>query len=285
MQAYNVKVIQYLYGTQVRVYSDLVNKRACYEDDFCVADFDKVNNYKSENLDNENNNRCDADLDIDNDNVDDDINDDNGVKSARSLASSKNRTINCIYDIARSNDWDYFLTLTFDPKKIDSFDYELVSKKLSQWIDNFKRKNAPDLKYILVPELHKSGRYHFHGLLKDIGNMKLINSGHKDSSGNVIYNLGNYKLGFSTVTKINDVRRCSSYISKYITKDLCFNTFGKKRYWASRNLDEPVVTNLVLSPQEIEDMILTFNREIVFQKTIECTGYYNLKVSYYELEN
>ena len=72
----------------------------------------------------------------------------------RCAVSSKSRTINQIYEIARANIWDYFLTLTFDRRKFDSSDYDLLCDKVSNWLHNLKKRYAPDLKYLIVPELH-----------------------------------------------------------------------------------------------------------------------------------
>lgn len=280
---YNVKVIDYLHGTQVRVYSHPMGVKA---DDY-VDDY--FNPFKEEKINEEkilNKELSDIGFKEESEKaklVDDFTDSTKGVRDKeRSLLSSKNRTINSIYDIARSNEWEYFLTLTFDPDKVDSFNYDEVTKKLSTWIDNFKRRYAPDLKYILVPELHKGGRYHFHGLLANIGNCSLIDSGHTDKSDNRIYNLGQYRLGFSTVTKINDVNRASSYIGKYITKELCATTFGKKRYWTSKNLDKPTVTDLCLGIEEIDDMLLSFNDRITYEKKVENYDF-GFTTTYYEL--
>ena len=155
----------------------------------------------------------------------------------RSLAVSRNRTINKIYDIARSNYWEWFLTFTFNPDKVDSFDYALCTKKLSQWLKNTK-KQCPDMMYLVVPEQHKSGRWHFHGLFANVENMTFIDSGIVQK-GKRVYNLGNYKLGFTTATRIEDLHRTVTYILKYISKELCMHTKGKKRYWASRNVKLP----------------------------------------------
>lgn len=295
MSCYNVKVIHYRYGTQVRIYSDLIGNN---KNDFALNN----NPLKEDRNDNNDDDelwqlydngflKCSPDsityIDgniADKDNNDNKLNFDNGVKDKeRSLYSSKNRTINSIYDIARSNEWEYFLTLTFNPDKVDSFNYEEVTKKLSKWLNNFKSRYAPELKYIIVPELHKSGRFHFHGLISNIGSASFVDSGKKDKSGNVIYNLGNYNLGFSTVTIINDVRRVSSYIGKYITKDLCATTFNKKRYWCSKNLDKPEILEYVMEPSEIEDMILSVNERITFMKQVECVQY-DLCTTYLEIE-
>lgn len=157
------------------------------------------------------------------------------------LKRSMRRSKNMIYDIARSNRWEYFFTLTFNPEKVDSFNYAECTKKLSQWLKNMKKRGNEELKYLIVPELHKSGRWHFHGLFAGCDNMDLTDSGYRDKKGRIIYNVGRYKLGYSTVTAVDDMHKACSYLAKYVTKDLCSGTKGKKRYWASSNCDKPVV--------------------------------------------
>lgn len=173
-----------------------------------------------------------------------------------SYSSSMSRTVNQIYEIARANTWEYFLTITFDRKKVDSSNYDLLCRKVSDWISHLKSRYAPDLKYLLVPELHKDGiHYHFHGLLSNIGDMKLTESTVK-IRGQQIYNLENWKFGFSTVSKIKDSGRASSYLVKYITKELCAVSTGKKRYWCSRNLDRPTIKVYNLPYEEIERILM-----------------------------
>ena len=43
-----------------------------------------------------------------------------------------NRAKNKIYRIARSNNWDWFITLTFDRTKTDASDYDTVINKLQK---------------------------------------------------------------------------------------------------------------------------------------------------------
>ena len=58
-----------------------------------------------------------------------------------SLQTSLNRTKNTIYELSKSNDWEYFITFTFDPKKYDSTDYEqkilsfpfIQRKRIAEW--------------------------------------------------------------------------------------------------------------------------------------------------------
>ncbi|MGB8455545.1 MAG: hypothetical protein WCD89_24900 [Anaerocolumna sp.] len=153
---------------------------------------------------------------------------------------SSRRSKNMIYDIARSNTWEWFITLTFNPDKVNSFDYAECTEKLTNWLDRVRRVCGEEFKYLIIPELHKSGRFHFHGLLSGAGGLKFVDSGLL-SGKDIIYNIGSYKLGFTTATRVKDTTRVSMYIAKYVTKELTACTKGKKRYWASRNCDKPIV--------------------------------------------
>ena len=160
-------------------------------------------------------------------------------KQNRSLIISQKRTINKVYDISRCNSWEWFITLTFNQKKLDRYNYDIVSKKLKSWLDRVRR-TSKDLKYIIVPELHKDGAYHFHGLFSNC-EFEFVDSGIKDRNGNKVYNIPSYKLGFTTATKVKNTNAANKYIAKYLNKDLFKATSGKKRYWASRNVNLPVV--------------------------------------------
>ena len=175
------------------------------------------------------------------------------AKREEYLRSSCARTINSIYDIARSNPWEWFFTFTFDPEKVNRYDYGECTKKFSVWLNNM-RKVCPDMKYICVPEQHKDGAFHFHGLFTGVDALEYRFSGKLDKKGRCIYNIGNYNWGFTTATRIEDFHRASSYLCKYITKDLCAVTSGKKRYWASRNVMRPAVEEFLVEEPVIEMM-------------------------------
>ena len=183
----------------------------------------------------------------------------------RSASVSRTRSINKIYDLSRNNNWDWFFTLTFNPDKVDSFDYSFCTKKLSDWLSNMKRK-CPEMKYLVVPEQHKSGRWHFHGLFANCDGLNFVDSGLVDKSGRIIYNVDNYRLGWSTATKVTDSDKASSYMCKYITKNLCDVTKGKKRYWASRNLDEPMTYEFISKSRKVLDFCMS--QEDVYAKTV-----------------
>lgn len=173
-----------------------------------------------------------------------------GPVAQDSLSKSCSRTIKSIYDIARSNKWEWFFTFTFNPKVVNRYDYVACSKKFSKWLNNM-RKVCPDMIYVVVPEQHKDGAFHFHGLFSDVMNLDFVYSGKYDKKGRPIYNCGNYHFGWTTATRITDFRRASSYLCKYITKDLCSVTSGRKRYWSSRNAGRPEVLEYLVEDSEL----------------------------------
>lgn len=156
-----------------------------------------------------------------------------------SIKRSMRRTKQAIYDIAQSNDWEYFFTLTFNPEKVDSFDYDVVTKKLSDWLKRM-RKQSEKMKYVVVPEQHESGRWHFHGLFMNCSELGFVDSGKRTDKGQTIYNVGKYKFGFSTAIELDFNKAICTYLTKYITKDVCENSKNRKRYWASRNCNKPI---------------------------------------------
>lgn len=182
---------------------------------------------------------------------------------------SMNRTVQKIYEIARSNRWEYFITLTFDPQKHNSKNYDYITGIMHDWLKDLKKNYAPDLIYLIVPELHLDGqKYHFHGLFANCGNIPFVDSGHY-INGELIYNIGAYKFGWSDATKVKDTFRVSSYITKYITKDLCSVTMGKKRYWCSKNCNRPVIQSYHMTQEEIDQIFEDCQNNIVFAKTAQ----------------
>lgn len=197
----------------------------------------------------------------------------------RSIQSSMGRTVNAIYHIARSNTWDWFITLTFNPEIVDSFDYQACVKKLSVWLNN-SRKLCPGIGYIIVPELHKSGRFHFHGLFRDCNALGFVPAGKRTHKGDPIYNVGKYKFGWTTATAIADQQRVTKYIAKYINKDLCQVAFGKKRYWASRNLQSAETVEVILDPDKLKRLKSQLINKSTFVKQVDCA---EVRTMYFEL--
>lgn len=200
--------------------------------------------------------------------------------SERSLENSLKRTKTKIYELAQANEWKWFLTLTFNPDLIDNSDYDLLSSKLNDFFSNLRKRVCPDLKYLLVPELHKDGiKYHFHGLFADCGGLIFQDSGHY-IDGVRQYNLLQWKYGFSWCSIVKDSSRVASYITKYITKDLVCTLANKKRYWCSRNLNKPIEHFLSCSNEE-KDILIDSIGELSHVSSFDCPVTDNVLNVYY----
>lgn len=198
---------------------------------------------------------------------------------------SASRTKQMIYQYARCGFWEWFITLTFS-NNVDRYNYDECNKLVRQWLNNQRKRYAPDLKYLIVPEKHKDGAWHFHGLLANTGNMTFKDSGHK-VKGDTIYNMTAYRYGFTTATKVKDIHKVSNYIGKYITKSLCDQTKGKNRYFVSKNMPLPNVTYYFVPPdtEDYEKFIGHYcevnNRKVTHVTTTQAT-YTN--TTYFELQ-
>lgn len=172
-----------------------------------------------------------------------------------SINVSQNRTKQNVYQITRANCWEWYVTLTLDPEKIDRTDYDLCIRTVRKWFNNIKTRKCPDLKYIIIPELHKDGKsYHFHGLLANTEGLVFTDSGIVQK-GRKVYNLANYTLGFTNCTRVDDTRKVSSYITKYITKQLESSIKGKRRYLASNNCKKAEIKEYNVTPEEKEELL------------------------------
>lgn len=163
-----------------------------------------------------------------------------GSSVERKESDNMKRAIQMVHNIAKSNVFDWFVTFTFNPDVVDSFDYDSCVVAIRAWMNSARQRG---LRWLVVPEQHKSGRYHFHALVT--GELKAINAVNAHTglpmltkSGLPIYNVGDYSWGFTQATRVRDKKAVSSYIAKYLAKGISVPK-GRKRYWASYGLERP----------------------------------------------
>jgi len=121
-----------------------------------------------------------------------------------------------IFDIARQNDFDLFITFTLDKLLVDRYSPKDACRVLRNFLSNKVKRN--NLIYLIIPEYHKDKAIHFHGFIKG-KNIDLIDSGLKTENNQTIYNMSQWNYGFSTAVKMDYNRiKCSNYITKYVTK-------------------------------------------------------------------
>ena len=131
---------------------------------------------------------------------------------------SKRRSRAAVWDIINCNaDLDAFVTLTLSPRSVDRYDYRQIVALLRGWLSNRVQRQA--LKYVLVPEHHKDGAVHFHGLMNS-GALALTPTGlYNDEWNRPVYRLGDYPHGRTQAVLIGDDReRSARYCCKYISK-------------------------------------------------------------------
>ena len=137
--------------------------------------------------------------------------------------------------LALANQFEYFVTLTLDPARIDRYDPAAVTKALGRWADNMVRRHG--LRYILVPEQHKDGAFHFHGFMAGRG-LEARDSG-VEWDGRPVYNLPQWSYGFTTAQRLyGDYHAAVGYCCKYIGKQSGQRPLGRW-YYSGGALQEP----------------------------------------------
>ena len=179
-----------------------------------------------------------------------------------------------ILDIALNNDFEWFMTFTFDVKKIDRYNYQLCLDQLNNAIKNYNAKYNIKLKYIMVPELHElkegetSPAIHFHMLASGFVDEQFIEKD-KKTRQNVYRSLYFFeKFGRNQLLKIYDYNKfVAYYISKYVTKDE--DRVLKKRYYQSQGLKRSSVLfrgdtqSIVDMPEWFNDLVSNYENGLV----------------------
>lgn len=264
MESYNVRIYYYETGTQYRIYSRPVLKLSDAEKELRAQN--NISRIRHKRL----LKSCDEHVEYipftDKYEIVGSID-----KAERALQVSLNRSKQNAIGILRANKWDLFITFTFNPRLVDSKNYEQVCLKAGVFLHHLKERHCPDMKYFLVPELHKDGeKYHLHGVLGNSEGLQLRVSG-KVKNGRIVYNMPAWKYGWSTVTEVGHSGRVSNYISKYITKDTEGLLHGKRRYWCSHN---------TILPKEVCDELYIADYMSVINHLSENDAIKHVKKSY-----
>lgn len=155
------------------------------------------------------------------------------------------RAKNTVLELGLCNEWDYFVTFTIDKNKYNRYDLDLFKKDLTQWFRH--RRNIYDKtewKYLLIPELHKDGAWHMHGLIKGVPDYDLYLFEKGKHPINLVKKNYKYhqgildKFGFNSFGEIKDKTASSFYLTKYFAKALGGGLeLGKHLYFASLGLN------------------------------------------------
>ncbi len=203
------------------------------------------------------------------------------------------RALDCFLSYGQNNDWQYFLTITFDPRKVDSTSQKSVKyawQKFRQKLQYY----YPDIMILTVIEYHEdSNKLHFHGA---IGNVKLgrvlaraVNMEqyrkNKDGSikmrngkpvpnkyymkrletsiGDPVYNFlpELYDLGFCSVIPLTPRNNLTTfdkvifYLAKYMNKDKSAVPYCGKSYFHTHNLKKGTKKTIHLTDEQFEKLL------------------------------
>lgn len=146
------------------------------------------------------------------------------------LDSSISRARSKIYEYLTNNEFTYFVTLTIN-NNYNRFDYSSIRRKISSIIRTMRKKGYSNLNYILIPEKHKNGAYHFHGFFSSgFGEDFYIND-----NGFLSWLSYDY-IGYSSISKIKNYEASCKYVLKYVNKDMCKAFKGDYLYFHSQGL-------------------------------------------------
>lgn len=196
------------------------------------------------------------------------------------LIQSLSRARRIVLELALCNDWAYFCTFTLDPEKYKRDDLPNFQKDFSQWIRDQRKKYKKlgfdfPINYVFVPEEHKDGAWHMHGLLSDLTPFiipfyceymqgKFVPS---DLIEGGYFNWPDYqkKFGYCSLGKIRNKVATSFYISKYISKqiDNCKLPPNAHAFYASKGLNRATLHGEVYYHSDYLDQFLTHDYDFV----------------------
>ncbi len=232
---------------------------------------------------------------------------------------SLNRTKEKFDNLAKTNadKFNYFLTLTFahiknkekhlalnanktnDDHSLefsyldDTKNFDDTNKALNRFLDfmkkRFKKVNK-EFYYLGVPEFQSNGSIHYHFLINDILDGDVVNVpswlDYDFNKNERSYGLMTkyWYYGKSDIQEINDKKRVTSYIAKYLMKNLeemdkkgFYEKLNKRRYYYSRNLTKPTIEydyeNKYLEESDYTDLFVSYKTNGFNNSKIETTIY------------
>ncbi len=135
---------------------------------------------------------------------------------------------------ANMNDWETFITLTFEENITD---VKQASKRFKYFVDKIRRVKK-DFKYLCITEFQKRGATHYHLLTNISINDETLIYAQEDNKS--FLHIKYWIDGFTSVQELkNDPKKVIGYIAKYMTKNIDQRLFSHHRYFCSQNLKKP----------------------------------------------
>lgn len=160
-----------------------------------------------------------------------------------------------------------FLTLTFADQ---THDLDISNYRFKTFVQRLKYYFSQPVKYLNVPERHKSGAWHNHSV---IFNMPYIPS-------KKISEIWGH--GFIKIKKVDNAPHMADYVSKYLTKGRNESMMGRKSYFPSKSLSRPIeiidelevleARMFLQSEKPVWSGVVENDYRTIFQKIYNLTG-------------
>lgn len=170
----------------------------------------------------------------------------------RKMDQAISRAKRVVLEKALCNDWEWFCAFTLDPQKYDRYNLDKFYKDFTQWIRDQRKATGHQIRYILVPELHKDGAWHMHGLMYDVPGLVSFRSMRAAGAfvpnklvWNDYFNWPEFldKFGFCSLGRLRSAEGSGFYVTKYISKDLQVSgvEVGRHLYYCSQRLSRALL--------------------------------------------
>ena len=188
--------------------------------------------------------------------------------------ASRRAKISAFDAIMCNQDLNCFVTFTYSPDNVeDKANYEECYQALKIWLSN--RVQRRGLKYVLVPERTKKGDIHFHAIM-NADALKLVRAYSAKSgrplthNGKPLYNVEDWKHGFTSAELIPDAdgdrRAVAKYIFKYMGKQMG-QKIGGRYVLHGGDLKHPLYVY-----GEDENEFLEENTESIYLRAVAIDG-------------
>lgn len=157
----------------------------------------------------------------------------NTGKLVQSLSRSKSRVL----ELALCNRWEWFGTFTLSPDKFDRYDLEAFVRSFPKFVRNLNKTPGRQIRYLLIPEQHKDGAWHMHGLFSGIPREMLRPFTAAENIPVKLYRDGYFdwptyrkRFGFVSLGPVRDATATAFYVTKYVTKELFTASVGLNKH-------------------------------------------------------
>lgn len=164
-----------------------------------------------------------------------------GSVNTEKLNNNIVRAKTSVKELVLCNPWKYWCTFTISPQKYDRYNLKAYIRDFTKFINNYNRycEESDKVRYVFIPEMHKDGAWHIHGFVNGIRDKDTYINSH----GYLTWRQYEQKFGFISMSVVKDQDRASSYMLKYMAKDIAKNVMdlGAHLYYASQGLKRAAV--------------------------------------------